>query len=161
MKNQPPLAKWILVILVLLIAARWGAMWYFGRAQLTDEQQLVRSVARAQEAAQKRDPGGLTKLLSDGYMDKAGNNKQQMTAMIVGWMRGAPPYTVVPEVTKTDITGDTALMQLKVRYWATQPASGPGDEFRMAVAWRKEGRQWKVTSAEGWEAEQGKVMGGE
>ncbi|MHB8997524.1 MAG: hypothetical protein ACYC63_19945 [Armatimonadota bacterium] len=159
MKDQPPLVKWILIVLVLLIAARWGVMWWFGRQPPSDEQQLVQLVATAQAAAQERNPTGLTRLLSDDYRDKDGNTKQQMTAMIVGWMRGATSYTVVPEVLSTDIQDGTAQMQLKVRYWAAEPIAGAGDEFRMSLALRKEGRQWKVTSAEGWQQEQGKLMG--
>lgn len=158
MKNQPPLAKWILVVLVLLIAARWGVMWWFGRQAPSDEHQLVQLVAIAQAAAQERNSTGLTRLLSDDYRDKDGNTKQQMTAMIVGWLRGAASYKVVPEVLSTDIQDGTARMQLKVRYWTAEPIAGAGNEFRMALALRKEGRQWKVTSAEGWQAEQGRLM---
>ena len=92
MKNQPPLAKWILVVLVLLIAARWGVMWWFGRQAPSDEHQLVQLVAIAQAAAQERNSTGRTRVLSDDYRDKDGNTKQQMTAMIVGWLRGAASY---------------------------------------------------------------------
>ena len=67
----------------------------------------------------------------------------------------------MPEVLGTDLKGDTAQMQLKVRYWMGDSSSSPGQEFRMTLSLRKEGSDWKITSAEGWQQEQGTLMGGE
>lgn len=145
-----------------LVALAVGAalLWQFTRPRPTDEQRLHALLTNAQEAAEKRSIGGLTRLISRDYHDRMGIDKRQMNGMIASWLQGAPPLKVVPTVVGLKVNGETADMQVKIRYWSGDPNS-PGGEFAMALRWQKARGEWKITSAEGWEAEQGKVMGGE
>lgn len=161
MKTQLPWAKWVVALLLVLIVVGLTVLWSARRPQLSDQDQLVQLVAQAQEAAEKRDATALARLVSDSYRDKDNNDKHQMTRLIVAWMRGAPAFTVVPSITGTSIHGDTARVQLQVRYWMSEQPSGAGDDFPMILSLRKEGQDWKITSADGWQHEQSNLMGGE
>lgn len=161
MKMQLPLLKWVVGVLLVLIVVGLAVLWFARRPQLSDQEQLLQLVAKAQTAAEKRDATGLSRLVSDSYRDKEGIDKHQLTGLIISWLRGAPPFTVVPSVTGTTIQGDTAQMQLQVRYWMGDPNTAQADEFKMQLSLRREGREWKITSADGWQHEQGSLMGGE
>lgn len=161
MKTQLPWAKWVVALLLVLIVVGLAVLWSARRPQLSDQDQLVQLVAQAQEAAEKRDATALARLVSDSYRDKDNNDKHQITRLIVAWMRSAPAFTVVPSITGTSIQGDTARVQLQVRYWISEQPTGEGDDFPMILSLRKEGQDWKITSAEGWQQEQSNLMGGE
>lgn len=161
MKKQLPLVKWVAGVLLVLIAVGLAMLWSARRPQLSDQDQLVQLVAQAQTATDKRAAAGLSRLVSDSYRDKDNNDKHELTRLIVAWLRGAPPFTLVASVTGTTIQGDTAQMQLQVRYWMSEQANGAGDEFRMTLSLHKEGPEWKITSADGWQHEQNSLMGGE
>ena len=158
MKTQrPPFA---VVFAVVALAVGAALLWHFTRPRPTDEQRLYSLITKAQEAAENHNIAGLTRLISRAYHDRTGNDKRQMNALIMGWLQGAPPLKVVPTVAGLKVNGAAADMQLKIRYWAGDPNSA-GDEFGMALRLQKERGEWKITSAEGWEQEPGKVMGGE
>lgn len=159
--NRSVLGKWT-ILAVLAVAVLGGvAKWYLSRPRLNDEQKLYLLITTAQQAVDKRDASGLTRLISDHYKDKEGYDKHTLTGMVVGWMRGSEPFTVVPEIVGLTIKATTAEMQLKVRYFVGEGASGAGNEFRMQLQLQKEGNDWKVLSAQGWSEEQGHLMNGE
>lgn len=145
-------------VAIIVVAAVGLAIYLMTRPQPTDEERLYRLVVQAQEAAQKHNAAGLTRLLSDSYKDSEGYDKHQLTGLIIGWLRGAPPFTVVPTITGYKVQGDTAQMQLQVRYWTGDPSTAPADEFKVQLNLRREGRDFKVVSAGGWSAEQNRLM---
>jgi hypothetical protein len=152
--------RWIttVIVLVAVAALSLGVAYYLGQPQPTDQQRLYRHLAQAQQAANAHNARGLTALLSRDYADRSGTTRQQMVAMIVQWMRGGDDWTVVPEITDLQLHDDFADMRLRVRLWHGREPTGPGEEFAMAVRWRREGRAWKVISAEGYAEGQGEVM---
>ena len=157
---KPRISPIAALLVVLALAVGVVLLWQFTRPRLTDEQRLYSLLTNAQVAAEKHNLAGLTRLISRDYHDRMGIDKRQMNGMIASWLQGAPPLKVVPTVAGLKVNGATADMQVKIRYWSGDPNS-PGDEFAMALRWQKERGTWKITSAEGWESEQGKAMGGE
>lgn len=157
---KPRISPLAVLLVVLALVAGVTVLRSLTRPRLTEEQRLYALFTNAQEAAEKHNIAGLTRLISRDYHDRMGTDKRQMNGMIASWLQGAPPLKVVPTVAGLKVNGETADMQVKIRYWSGDPNS-PGDEFAMALRWQKERGRWRVTSAEGWEAEQGKLMGGE
>lgn len=147
----------IVVAITLVLIALGVGLWQWGRPRPTDEQRLYKLVTSGQEAVENHDPSALTRLLSRDYHDRLGNDKKQLTGMILGWLRGGPPLQVIPQIAGLKVEGKVADMQLKVRYWMGD-TSGPGEEFGMAVRLQKERGEWKVISAEGWQEQQGKLL---
>jgi len=147
----------VAAVLVVLIAVL-GIGTYLGRPQPTDQQRLYRLLAGAQKAANNHNSTGLTHLLSRDYMDRSGMNRQQLVGMIVQWMRGGEDWYVVPEITDLQLHEDFADMALRVRMWRGREPTGSSEDFAMAVRWRKEGRDWKIISAEGYAAAESGAM---
>ncbi|MBU0609799.1 MAG: hypothetical protein KKI08_18080 [Armatimonadetes bacterium] len=137
-----------------------GVAYLLGRPTPTDQQKIYALVAQGQGAVEQRNATGLTRLISRDYFDRTGTTRQQLVGMIVQWMHGGEEVMVVPEISGLDLRGDFADMSLRVRLWRGNEPSGPGEEYAMAVRLRKEGRDWKVISAEGWAEAQSDLMSG-
>jgi hypothetical protein len=147
-------------IAVVLIAA--GLAGYFlTRPQPTDEQKIVALIAQGQRAVERRNSTGLTRLISKAYDDPYGYNREQLVGQIVGWMRSGQEMQVVPEIVDLQFNGDFADVKLRVWMAWGQGAAAGGEPFRMTVRLRREGRTWRVISAEGWGEAQSDIMSGE
>lgn len=144
--------------LVVILLAGLVAGYLLTRPQPTDEQKINALVVQAQQAVEKHNTTGLTRLISRDYVDKSGVTRQQLVAMIAQWTRGGEAVTVVPEITGLRINGAFADMQVRAQVWYGPDTSGGGQEYRITARLRKEGRDWKVISAEGWEAAQSDAM---
>lgn len=147
----------VAVILVVLVAG----VYIVTHPEPTDEEKIVRLVAQGQRAVENRNSTGLTSLISRDYFDKSGLTRQQIVALIVQWLRGGEEMVVVPQITGLQIREPFADMTLKVRVVPGRDPSGAGLDYDMSVRLRKEGRHWKVISAEGWGAAQSDVLSGE
>lgn len=156
--RQPTVRTVAIPLFVVLVLAAVGLQRYLSRPRLTSEQQLYLLLVRAQEAAEARNAAGLTRLLSDDYRDADGYDKHHLTGLIVSGLRGGGPFRVVPTVTGLQVRGDAAQMQLRVRYFGAQ-GDPAGEDFGLSLQWRREGRQWKVTSAQGYTAVAGSLAG--
>ncbi len=151
-----------ITVTVLIVAVGGaGVAYLLGRPVPSDEQKIYALVAQAQRAVENHNSTGLTRLLSRDYMDRSGTTRQQLVGMIVQWMHGGEEVLVVPEITGLSIRDDFADLSLRVRLWMGREPSGPGEEFGMTARLRREGRQWKVISAEGWSEAQSDVLGGD
>jgi len=158
MRNRRGLIAGIILFLTL---AAVGIAFFLGQPRLTDQQQLYALVAQAQRAVENRNSAGLTRLISRDYADPYGTNRQQLVGMIVQWLRGGEEVLAVPEITGLSVRGDFADLPLRVRLWPGREPSGPGEAYGMTLRLRKEGRHWRVISAEGWAEAQSDVMSGE
>ena len=151
----------VLAILAVLVIGGGAAVYFLTRPQPTDQQQIIALVAQAQRAVERHNATGLTRLLSHDYFDAYGTNRQQMVGMIVSWMRGGEEVRAVPEITSLQINGDFADVKLRVwlQWGSQQPAAG--EPYQMQMRLRREGRAWKVISAEGYGEAQSDAMGGD
>jgi len=151
----------LLGALIVLALAGAVAVYLLTRPQPSDQQKIVALVAQAQRAVERHNSTGLTQLISRDYYDSSGFDRQQLVGMIVSWMRGGEDVLAVPEIAGMDIRDPFADVQLRVRIWSGRQPSGPGQPYQMKLRLRKEGRTWRVISAEGWGEAQSDIMGGE
>lgn len=147
--------------LLVLPALAAGIAHFLGRPPLSDQQKIYALVVQAQKAVENHSSAGLTRLLSQDYVDSYGTTRQQLVAMIVQWMHGGEEVVVVPEITDLQIREPFADMKVRVRLWEGREPVGPGAEYTLMVRLRHEGRTWKVITAEGWAAAQSDVMNDE
>jgi hypothetical protein len=148
------------VVVVMVVIAAGLAGYFLTRPQPTDEEKIVALIAQGQRAVEQRNSTGLTRLLSRDYYDPYGTTREQLVGMIVSWMRGAQDVQAVPEIVDLKLNGDFADVKLRVWLaWGEGPSAG-GEPYRMTVRLRREGRAWRVISAEGWGEAQSDIMSG-
>lgn len=131
------------------------------RTAASDEERIVRLVAQAQTAVERRNSTGLTRLISRDYADRSGVTRQQLVAYIVQWMRSGEEVTVVPSITSLRINDSFADLLLNVRLWRGPEPTGRSHDYMMTVRLQKEDGQWKAISADGWAQAQSDFMGEE
>jgi len=117
---------------------------------ISEEQQLALLVAQAQKAAETRHSRSLTRLISQDYYDPYGTTRQQLVGYIVEWMRSGIDVAIAPIIKSLIVRLPYADMTLEVHVWRLGAEETEGEKYLLKVRWRKEGRYWRVISAEGW-----------
>ena len=151
----------LLTVLALVVIGGGAAGYLLTRPQPTDQQKIIALVAEGQRAVERRNASGLTRLISRNYSDPYGYNREALVGQIVGWMHSAQDAPVVPEIADMQTNGDFADVKLRVWIAAGAEPSAGGEPYRMQLRLRKEGRVWRVISAEGWGEAQSDIMSGE
>jgi hypothetical protein len=151
----------VIVAIAALPLVVLAVAYFLGRPEPTDEEKLYGVIKQAQRAVEVRHSSGLTRLLSRDYMDPYGTSRQQLVAMIVQWMRSGDDLEVMPQVTGLEVRDDFADMALRVQIWRGREPSGAVEEYAMKLRLRREGRHWKVLSAEGLTEAQSDLMNSE
>ena len=145
-------------IVLVLVALGALALWYFTRPQPTDEQKVLALVSEARAAVERKSANRLMRLISEDYMDKYGYDKRGLRQLATSAMYRAEHYTIYPQVTSLKFQGDLASLEIKAWFWAGDPQSGPGLELNITAKLQREGRQWRVISASGWEEAESEAM---
>lgn len=147
---------WVKALVLLLIIGVLAAVFLIP-PEPTDEQKLYQVVLDAQEAVNERNPTGLTRLISRDYQDGSGNTRESLVPRISGWLRAGQLVQVVPEVRSVQIQGDLAQMSLNLRIsWGGDTTAG--ETYPVELKLQREGRQWRIISAGGWQRAESDVM---
>ena len=135
-----------LIVLVAVVVAVVKS--YFFRAPPSPEQQIMLSIARAEESAALGSVAGVMKAVSNDYADTAGNDKRDLSRLAVQALRGQP-WQLSTELKSLSVDGDTAEVDLKLAMWH-EDTTWYRLDYDITLIWRREGRTWRVMSSSGW-----------
>jgi hypothetical protein len=141
-----------LVTLLAALVLGGAAWWFLLRPRPTDEERIYRLVANAAQAVERRNPSGVLRLVSESYHDSYGNSKRALAQQIIGGLRAAERYSVVPEVRSLQVSGDTARA-------LGEPTGRGYIEAEVQLGLARERGRWLVTSADGWAPAVDSAMG--
>lgn len=108
---------------------------------------MILDVARAVEV---KFSNQVLRHISDSYSDAYGNNKRALAQQLYAGLRTWEWYTVRPDITSVQVTGDQAAADVDVRMWFGDPTQTPVSEFRVNLRLAREGRHWRINWAQGW-----------
>ncbi len=148
----------ILALLVLLAAVIATMKFYFFRAPPSPEQQIMLSIARAEESAELGSVSGVMKVVSNDYADTTGSNKRDLSRLAVQALRGQQ-WQLSTQLKSLAVDGDTAEVDLQVAMWNEDAASYQLD-YDITLIWRREGKTWRVVSSSGWHGYTDDEVGG-
>ncbi|MEW5741059.1 MAG: hypothetical protein AB1938_19210 [Myxococcota bacterium] len=146
-----------LVGLVLALVVGGAVYLFWPRPQRTPEEEVRELVARAVDAAQKRDAAGVTESLADNFRGPSGASRQEVKQLIVGHLfRNQSALVVLNPVldvtvespTKASFKGSFVFARGQVSDWQ-QPGDG-ASRYDISAELEKQGDEWKITSAS-WE----------
>ncbi len=138
----------ILALLVLLAVIAVIVKLYFFRAPLSPQQQITMAIVRAEEAAELGSVAGVMEVVSNDYLDMAGNNRRDLSRLAVHALRGRQ-WQLSTELKSIAVREDTAEVALEVGIWEEASAAHQLD-YELTLIWRREGRTWRVVSSSGW-----------
>jgi len=144
----PKILKRFALLVLLVAVAIAVAKFYFFRSSPSPQQQIMLSIARAEEAAELGSVAGVMKIISNDYADTAGYDKRDLSRLAVQALRGQQ-WQFSTELKSLSVDGDTAEVDLKVAMWNEDIARYQLD-YDFTLIWRREGRTWRVVSSSGW-----------
>ncbi len=144
-----------IVVPVALVAAIAGvvAFWLLAPGP-PPEEAITNAILKAEEDAERGSVTGVTGVLSGAYEDGVGYTRRDLARMIALGLR-AEQWGFSVEVDSLDVTGDTARSVLRIGMWPAGTMAAKID-YTVTLAWRREGRAWRVIGSEGW---QGRLEG--
>jgi hypothetical protein len=124
-------------------------VWFFGTPP-SDEEQILLAIADAEASVERGSVGGVTRVLSNEYKDGFGQDKGDVTRLVLAGLRSHQQWQVNTEARGLEVSGDSAEVRLKVTFWPADTAAERLD-YEIMSSWRKEGRTWRVVSSSGWQ----------
>lgn len=139
-----------LIVAIVLVAAIFGAVaFWLLPARLSPEEAITNAILRAEEDAERGSVTGVNRALSNDYQDAAGYARRDLARMIAVGLR-AEQWEFSVEVDSLDVTGDTARSVLRIGMWPAGAMAAKID-YTVTLAWRREGRAWRIIGSEGWQ----------
>lgn len=142
---------WVLGLLVLVAAG--AGYWLFLRPEpVSDRVQILRLIADVERAVEQKDVSGLMQHISEDYEDERGYTRRMVRRLVLAGARDPRTVDLSVDVADPEIKGDRATFVAEVDY-ALDGSAAVGETQHLTVVGhlRKEGRDWKVVSADGWQ----------
>jgi len=124
-----------------------------GCSDSSDEEQVRAVIAAGEAAAESRDASDAMKLVADDYKDDQGNDKQQLTQFLRGYLLMHPKIELLVNVGEIEFETPTrARVRLDVAMVGTQGSGAQnsltGDYDSLQVELRKRDSEWLVSRVE-------------
>jgi hypothetical protein len=143
-----------LVGLLLGLGVGAAVFWLWPTPQRTPEDEVRELVARAVDAAQRRDAAGVTELLAETFRGPSGTGRAEVQQLIVGHLfRNQNQLVVLNPALDVTISSPTTASFRGTFVFARGPLGDwqqPGDgatRYDISAELQKEGGEWKIISA--------------
>ncbi|MGC9317777.1 MAG: hypothetical protein ACP5KN_07065 [Armatimonadota bacterium] len=142
---------WVIVSLVLISAG--AGYWLLLRPEpVSDEMQVIRLIADVERAVEQKDVSGLMQHISHDYEDERGYTRRLVQRLVLAGARDPRTIDLSVDVSDVDVQGDRATFVAEVDYFVDgSVAAGASQHLTVVGNLRKEGRRWRVVSADGWQ----------
>lgn len=144
---------------LLPIALALSMLFAFSCGKRLSEEDIVRAaVEKAAKAAEAKDAAAFMKLVSKDYRDAYGNDYNAVKGILLHQFLRPGPVKVFIRGLEVEVKGDAALVDARVILVLGREVKTLGDIVpedadakRFSAVYQKEGRTWRVKSAE-WES---------
>jgi hypothetical protein len=138
------------VVAIALAAVIVGAVaFWLTAAQPSPEQAITKAILRAEEEAERGSVVGVNRALSNDYQDAAGYTRRDLARMIALGLR-AEQWEFSVQVGSLRVDDDGAESVLRIGMWP-EGAMAAKLDYAVTLAWRREGRAWRIISSDGWQ----------
>jgi hypothetical protein len=123
-------------------------------SRTSDEDQVRAVIVAAEQAAEARDTSDLVRLVADDYRDDRGNDKQELTQFLRGYLLMHPKVELLVNIGPVVFdTATRATVLVEVAMVGTQSSGGQntsltGDLEAFQVQLRKDDSQWFIVRAD-------------
>ena len=139
-----------IVVPVALVAAIAGAVaFWLLPARPSPEEAITNAILEAEEEAERGSVVGVNRVLSNDYQDAAGYARRDLARMIAVGLR-AEQWEFSVEVDSLRVSGERATSVLRIGMWP-EGAMAAKIDYTVTLAWRREGRAWRIIGSEGWQ----------
>jgi hypothetical protein len=141
---------WVAGVALALIAA--GLTWRATRPRVSEEDRVREVIRGVVEGVQRKNMHDLMSPISQHYRDRSGYVRPDVHRLALAAFQEKGSYQVTVTRLDTVVQGDRARTELDADVYLTQD-DGTQNVFSgtVQVDLRKEGRRWKIVSAEGWQ----------
>ncbi len=133
-----------LVVLAVTIAV----LWWLVSPQKTDRQQIVDLLSRTERAIERKDLGGMMRVVSQDYADGT-YSKRELRRTVLAVFREIGTIKITLVLHKLEVSGEDARAEIDVDVWLDSDQLRPTMHLAMWVKLSKESGRWLVTSASG------------
>jgi hypothetical protein len=118
-----------------------------------DDYEQIRSVlTEVENSVRAKSVRGCLKYVSDDYRDEYGNDRHELWRLALEGLRQPEPISLVVNVRGIKLEPRTAEADLLVDFETQTPSGTRGvRDVPVMVRFRREGRQWKIIYASGYE----------
>lgn len=146
--------KWAIALTAVLVVGGLVVGYLGLTPRLSDRDQIMAIIARAEQAANQGDWGRLLSFVADDYSDSSGLTKNDLKRMALEGGRSFDAVRVKAKVQGLAVSDKgRATALLLVTVCDDHAGQTQTREYSVTATFEKRGRRWVVTQAEGWQEE--------
>jgi len=141
---------WAIVILALIAAG--GIAWWVFYPKPTEEDRIRALIAGLERGIEAKAPSRVMAYFSEDYRDGSGIQRKALSVLVLRILRSDGDFEVTIRQTRIAVAGREATAILEGEATLTAGPQAVGRYFgTVTLTLRKEGRDWKIVSTDGWQ----------
>jgi len=141
---------WAVVILALIAAG--GIAWWALYPKPTEEDRIRALIAGLERGIEAKAPNRVMAFISEDYRDDYRLRRKDLSFMVLKILRSEGDFEVALRQVRVEVEGRDAAATLEGEVTLTADSQALGRYFgTVTLTPRKEGRDWRIVSTQGWQ----------